>query len=92
MTTPVDVKHKYAIVVGQRNELRADSKHPLLPRTKKAWAKSGKTYYELAQIACALAASIRQMGYSAKAHHVRNEQLFQVPHAVDAGLGEQGTP
>ena len=89
VTTPVDVQHKYAIVVGQ--EMNFDRiQNTLTPKNDESLGEIGKTYYELAQIACALAAFIRQLGYSAKAHHVRNEQVLQIPHAVDAGLGEQG--
>ena len=89
VTTPVDVKHKYAIVFGREMNFHR-IQNTLSPKNDESLGEIGKTYYELAQIACAMAAYIRQMGYSAKAHHVRNEQLFHVPHAVDAGLGEQG--
>lgn len=89
VTTPVDLKHKYAIVVGKEmNFLRIQN--TLTPQNDESLGEIGKTYYELAQIACALAAYIRQLGYSAKAHHVRNEQVLHVPLAVDAGIGEQG--
>ena len=89
VTTPVDLKHKYAIVVGKEmNFLRIQN--TLTAQNDESLGEIGKTYYELAQIACALAAYIRQMGYSAKAHHVRNEQVLHVPLAVDAGIGEQG--
>ena len=89
VTTPVDVKHKYAIVFGREMNFHR-IQNTLSSKNDESLGEIGKTYYELAQIACAMAAYIRQMGYSAKAHHVRNEQLFHVPHAVDAGLGEQG--
>jgi reductive dehalogenase len=89
VTTPVDLKHKYAIVVGKEmNFLRIQN--TLTPQNDESLGEIGKTYYELAQIACALAAHIRRLGYSAKAHHVRNEQVLHVPLAVDAGIGEQG--
>jgi len=89
VTTPVDLKHKYAIVVGKEMSfLRIQN--TLTPQNDESLGEIGKTYYELAQIACALAAHIRRLGYSAKAHHVRNEQVLHVPLTVDAGIGEQG--
>jgi reductive dehalogenase len=89
VTAPVDVKHKYAIVFGREMNFHR-IQNTLSPKNDESLGEIGKTYYELAQIACAVAAYIRQLGYSAKAHHVRNEQILQVPYAVDAGLGEQG--
>lgn len=89
VTTPVEQKHKYVICLAK--EMSFDRiRHTLTDRNDQSLGEVGKTYYELARIACALAAYIRQLGWSARAHHVRNEQLFQVPHAIDAGLGEQG--
>jgi reductive dehalogenase len=89
VTTPVDIKHKYAIVFGREMDFHRIQK-TLSAKNDEALGEIGKTYDELAQLSCAVAAYIRQLGYSAKAHHVRNEQVLQVPHAVDAGLGEQG--
>jgi len=89
VTTPVDLKHRFVIVLGQ--EMRYDRIHQTLTEhNPDSLVEIGKTYYDLANIACAVAAYIRYLGYSAKAHHLRNEQIFLVPHAVDAGLGEQG--
>ena len=89
VTKPVDIKHKYAIVFGREMNFHR-IQNTLSAKNDESLGEIGKTYYELAQIACAVAAYIRQLGYSAKAHHVRNEQILQVPNAVDAGLGEQG--
>jgi hypothetical protein len=83
VTTPVDIKHKYAIVFGREMDFHR-IQNTLSAKNDEALGEIGKTYYELAQISCAVAAYIRQLGYSAKAHHVRNEQVLQVPHAVDA--------
>ena len=89
VTTPVDLKHKTIIVLGK--EMSFDRIHATLTeRNRDSVGEIGKTYYELAEISCALASHIRQLGYSARAHHLRNEQVFLVPHAIDAGLGEQG--
>lgn len=89
VTTPVDLKHKYAIVFAKEMTFER-IQNTLTERNEESLGEIGKTYYELAQIACGVAAFIRQLGYSARAHHIRNEQVFHVPHAVDAGLGEQG--
>lgn len=89
VTVPVDLKHRYAIAFAR--EMSYDRiQNTLTDRNEESLGEIGKTYFELAQIACAVAAYIRQLGYSARAHHIRNEQVFHVPHAVDAGLGEQG--
>jgi len=89
VTTPVDLKHKYVIVLAK--EMNFDRINTTLTdKNDESLGEVGKTYYEIAQIACALASYIRQLGYLARAHHLRNEQIFHVPHAVDAGLGEQG--
>lgn len=89
VTTPVDLKHKYVIVFGKEMSFER-IQNTLTEKNEESLGEIGKTYYELAQIACGVAAFIRQLGYSAKAHHIRNEQIFHVPHAIDAGLGEQG--
>jgi len=89
VTTPIDMKGQYVIVLAK--EMDYDKINTTLTdKNEENLGEVGKAYYEIAQIACALAAYIRQCGYSARAHHLRNEQIFQVPHAIDAGLGEQG--
>lgn len=89
VTIPVELKHKYAIVFAKEMTFER-IQNTLTERNEESLGEIGKTYYELAQIACGVAAFIRRLGYSARAHHIRNEQVFHVPHAVDAGLGEQG--
>lgn len=89
VTTPIDRQHKYVIVLGK--EMNFDRiQAALTEKNEESLGEIGKTYYEIAQIACNLAAYIRQLGYAARAHHLRNEQILHVPHAIDAGLGEQG--
>ncbi len=85
----MDLKHRYVIVLGKEMDYRKVHT-TLTEKNEENLGEVGKTYYENAQIACALASYIRQLGYSARAHHLRNEQIFHVPHAIDAGLGEQG--
>jgi reductive dehalogenase len=89
VTTPIEMKHQFAIVMAK--EMRFDKvQTTLTEKNEENLAEVGKTYYEIAQVACAVASHIRQMGFPARAHHLRNEQVFHIPHAVDAGLGEQG--
>jgi ferredoxin len=49
---------------------------------------TGAAYAASAVAAVRLAAIIRGMGYSARAHHVYNYRVLAVPVAVDCGLGE----
>lgn len=92
VTTPVNLKHKWLIVVAKEMDYAA-IKAALAESSGNGWGSQGevgKSYNEVAEIACALATYIRQLGYSARAHHLRNDWLMHVPHAVNAGLGEQG--
>ncbi len=89
VTTPVDLKHRYVVVLGKEMDYWKVNT-TLTDNNEENQGEVSKTYYQIAQIACSLAAYIRQLGYSARAHHLRNEEIFQVPHAIDAGLGEQG--
>ncbi|MDO8691010.1 MAG: 4Fe-4S dicluster domain-containing protein [Dehalococcoidia bacterium] len=56
--------------------------------SRKSYNEFWRAYNSLAEAAVHLAAHIRGMGYSARAHHVRTGDLLLVPGAVDAGLGE----
>ena len=89
VTTPIDLKHKYVISLGKEMNYPV-IKAALTEKDNGSLGEIGKSYNEVAQVACALAGYIRQLGYAARAHHLRNDQIMHVPHAVDAGLGEQG--
>jgi reductive dehalogenase len=89
ITQPVDMKHKYVISLGKEMNYSV-IKAALTEKDNAGLGEIGKSYNEVAQIACALAGYIRQLGHPARAHHLRNDQIMHVPHAVDAGLGEQG--
>ena len=89
VTTPVELNHKYVIVMAKEMDYEAVNT-TLTDKNERNLAEVGKAYYEVAQVAVALASYVRALGYPARAHHLRNEQIFHVPHAVDAGLGEQG--
>lgn len=84
---PINLTHKYAIVMG-------------FPHTWDLWLTEARTgipgfmddwnYYNLmSSVAVRLAASIRDMGYPARAHIQSNYACLMPPLAVDAGLGEQ---
>jgi epoxyqueuosine reductase len=51
-------------------------------------AEVGLGYFNAAKAAVALAAYIRELGYTARAHFFINEWVLHVPVAVEAGLGE----
>jgi len=53
-------------------------------------AEGTLVYNRAAVAACQLAAYIRELGWPARAHHEREEEVLQVPLAVEAGLGELG--
>jgi reductive dehalogenase len=61
--------------------LRTAPHFPTLLATTQAYAES-------AWAAIRMAAYIRMMGYSARAHHSSNYQVLAVPVAVDCGMGE----
>ncbi|MBC8449915.1 MAG: reductive dehalogenase [Chloroflexi bacterium] len=50
----------------------------------------GRVYAHSALVATQLAAYIRALGWSARAHHMRHYDVLVVPVAVDSGLGELG--
>lgn len=84
---PIANNHKYAIMFTL--EMRYDyvAKAPLLPITD----ESAKQYINAAVISIQLAAFIRSLGYSARAHIAgSNYQIMMPPVAYDAGLGELG--
>ncbi len=56
--------------------------------SRKSYTEFWRAYNSLAEMVVHLAAHIRGLGYSARAHHVRTGDLLLVPCAVDAGLGE----
>lgn len=78
--------HRYAISVAKA--MRVD-----LLKTSPSFlsgSETGLRYYDLGVIVCELAAYIREMGFPARGHHYRREEVLHVPIAVEAGLGELG--
>ncbi len=83
--TPIDLsEHRSAIAMGFRMNLELLNTAPHFP-TMLATAQG---YAHSAWTAVRLAEYIRQIGYSARAHHFSNYQVLVVPVAVDCGLGE----
>ena len=83
--SPIDLNHHpHAIALGFRMDLDLIRQAPNFP-TLLATAKG---YADGAWVSVQLAHYIRMLGYSARAHHLRNYQVLCVPVAVDCGLGE----
>lgn len=83
----IRLEHKYAVVLGIAMDYALLSKYaPGFPVT----LESGLAYAKGAFAAVQLAMFIQGLGYPARAHHLRDNQILLVPVAVDAGLGELG--
>jgi ferredoxin len=78
--------HCTAIVIIVAMDVAMIKSAPALPVA----LESSRQYVEAAKIANIIAAYIRYLGYSARAHTDGNYQLACVPAAVDAGLGTLG--
>jgi len=83
--TPVDLSHHTnAIAMGFGMEYTTTRTSPDFP-TLLATARG---YGMGAWVSVQLAEYIRQLGFSARAHHLNNYRVIAVPVAVDCGLGE----
>lgn len=83
----IHLDHPYAISLGVAMDYEVLRRHtPGFP----VILESGLAYARAAFVAVQLALYLRGLGYSARAHHLRDYQLLSVPVAVDAGLGELG--
>lgn len=80
----IDLDHPSAVAMGFAQNLDLLRAGP----SEASDLEVGRVYAKSALAACQLAAFIRSLGYSARAHHVRNYCVLAVPVAVDAGLGE----
>lgn len=83
---PVTTTHKTAISMAfpQRYDLMLDGTGPGYS------FEVGWVYSLMAGASVLMAKAITALGYSARAHHVSNYHLLQVPVAIDAGMGEMG--
>ncbi|MCL5959606.1 MAG: reductive dehalogenase, partial [Chloroflexi bacterium] len=82
------LSHRYAItmIFAQSWPMIVAGREPSLSSE----IDCGHIYGKMAVAGVKLAAYIRSLGYPARAHHVANYQVLQVPIAVDAGVGELG--
>jgi len=82
----ISLTHPYAISLGftQSADVLRTSPSPASD------LEVGRVYSKSALVAVHLAHYIRELGYSARAHHVYNYGVLVVPVAVDAGMGELG--
>jgi len=84
---PIVNSHRYAVVFALEMDYYNVETAPHLPIT----GESARQYLVGAKISVALAAYIRSLGYSARAHIAgSNYQIMLPPVAQDAGLGELG--
>ena len=83
--TRIDLrKYTSAIAMGFRMNLELLNTAPHFPTI----LASAQAYALSAWTAVRLADYIRQLGYSARAHHFSNYEVLVIPVAVDCGLGE----
>jgi len=83
---PIRLEHRCAVSLVFRREFGlVKAGHSYIDG-----AEGTLVYNRAAVAACQLAAYIRELGYPARAHHEREEQVLQVPIAVEAGMGELG--
>ena len=81
---PMEISHKYAISMGFPQDLGLLKTGPSLLND----FETGRVYALSALVAVELARYIRNLGYGARAHHLRNYGVMMVPVAVDGGMGE----
>jgi reductive dehalogenase len=82
----IEAEHKFAIVFATEMNLAMVGAAPHTPTV----FESMNNYAKGAYIATQLAAYVANLGYPAKANHLRHYDTVLVPLAVDAGLGELG--
>jgi epoxyqueuosine reductase QueG len=82
----MDLAHKFAIVIAvpmEYDEMKYGATERHVREVLKIYAVAGGMAVELGK-------HIRALGYPARAHSLRFEQLNMLPHAQAAGLGELG--
>jgi epoxyqueuosine reductase len=81
------VDERFAVCLGLDEDRAEIDKAPSVETNDEVM----RVYYELGEIAIALAAFIREHGYAARAHHpLGSGDILVMPHAIAAGLGELG--
>ena len=81
---PIHISHRFAIA------LTVEMDHRMIRSVLPASMETAKQYVEMARAAVQLAAAIRFLGYSARAHFEGDYQVIVPLIARDAGLGEIG--
>jgi reductive dehalogenase len=81
---PIEVSHSNAIAMAFAQDFDTMKAGP----GEASDCEVGRVYAKSALVASQIARFIRTLGYSARAHHLRNYGVLVVPVAVDAGLGE----
>jgi NAD-dependent dihydropyrimidine dehydrogenase PreA subunit len=84
--TPIDLRHRYAITFTVEMDIDMISAAP----QAQCVVESAHQYVEAARVAVQLAAAIRNLGYSARAHIDGDYRVLCTLVARDAGLGEIG--
>jgi ferredoxin len=82
-----DTSHEFAVVFAIAMDYEGEILH--VPR-KESNVEYLRVYAALSRVGVELAQEIRNMGYAARAHTLRDERLAMLPHAHKAGLGELG--
>jgi reductive dehalogenase len=83
---PIEIEHRYVIAMAfaQRAGRLGEG------ASEETDFEVGRVYARSALVSVQLARFVRELGYSARAHHVRNYGIMVVPAAVDSALGELG--
>ena len=86
-----NLEHDYAIVLAVEMDYELINTAPEAP----SGIEVLRGYWRLGGIACKVAEFVRELGYSATAHHPRSfvgapPTILHTAAAIDAGLGEQG--
>ena len=81
-----DVPHQFAVVIAVAMDYDAIKDSPTAVSNEEVL----HIYDVTGGITTELAKQIRELGYAARAHTLRFEQLNMLPHAYAAGLGELG--
>ena len=81
---PISLTHKHAITLAVGSNAELIKTGPVLTEIMEMM----RVYTILAKASVTLASYIRNLGYPARAHNLRNYLVLCVPVAIDAGIGE----
>jgi len=82
--SPISLSHKHAISLAVASNVNLIKTGPVLSEIMEMM----RVYTILAKASATLASYIRHLGYSARAHNLRNYLVLCIPIAIDAGIGE----